>query len=221
MTLDQALAFAIVLGMVALFVWDGLRYDLVAMLALLVAMTAGIVPPEKAFEGFSDQVVIIVASALVLSAAVGKSGVIGRLIRLLEPRMTTTGTQVAVLAGSVGVLSAFMKNIGALAIFLPIAIQVARRRGTLASKLLTPMAFGSLIGGTVTLVGTSPNILVSRVRQEILGEPFGMFDFTPVGLGILASGLAFLTVGWRLADGAPRLRPKQRSKSSPTFRRCG
>ena len=204
MTLDQSFAFAIVLGMVALFVWNRLRYDLVAMLALLTAMTAGIVPPEKAFAGFSDQVVIIVASALVLSAAVGKSGVIGRLIRRVEPLMTTTGAQVAVLAGSVAVLSAFMKNIGALAIFLPIAVQVARRRGTPASKLLMPMAFGSLIGGTVTLVGTSPNILVSRVRQEILGEPFGMFDFTPVGLGILASGLAFLAVGWRLLPGGRR-----------------
>ena len=108
------------------------------------------------------------------------------------------------LAGSVAVLSAFMKNIGALAIFLPIAVQVAKRGGTPPSMLLMPMAFGSLIGGIVTLVGTSPNILVSRVRQEILGEPFGMFDFTPVGIGILVAGLAFLTVGWRLLPSGRR-----------------
>jgi di/tricarboxylate transporter len=209
MTLDQALALIVVLGMVVLFVWDRLRYDLVALLALLVAMGVGIVPPDKAFAGFSDQVVIIVASALVLSAAVGRSGVIGRFIRRLAPLMQTTGAQVAVLAGSVAVLSAFMKNIGALAIFLPIAVQVAKRGGTSASMLLMPMAFGSLIGGIVTLVGTSPNILVSRVRQEILGEPFGMFDFTPVGLGILAAGLAFLTIGWRL------LPSERRAQASP------
>ena len=91
MTLDQALALAVVLGMVALFVWDRLRYDLVALLALLVAMGVGIVPPDKAFTGFSDQVVIIVASALILSAAVGRSGVIGRFIRRLAPLMRTTG----------------------------------------------------------------------------------------------------------------------------------
>ena len=98
-----------------------------------------------------------------------------------------------------------MKNIGALAIFLPIAVQVARRSGTPPSKLLMPMAFDSpLIGGLVTLVGTSPNILVSRVRSELLGVPFGMFDFAPVGLGVVAAGLAFLSVGWRLLPGERR-----------------
>jgi di/tricarboxylate transporter len=198
MTLDQRIAFVILLGMVALFVWGRLRYDLVALLALLAAMVSGIVPPEKAFSGFSDEVVIIIASALVLSAAVSKSGVVGRLIRRLEPFMTTTQLQVAVLAPAVTFLSIFLKNVGALAIFLPFALQIARRSGTPPSKLLMPLSFGSLIGGLVTLVGTSPNLLVSRVREDILGKPFGMFDFAPVGLGIVVAGLAFLLVGWRL-----------------------
>ena len=198
MTLDQRIAFVILLGMVALFVWGRLRYDLVALLALLAAMVSGIVPPEKAFSGFSDEVVIIIASALVLSAAVSKSGVVGRLIRRLEPFMTTTQLQVAVLAPAVTFLSIFLKNVGALAIFLPFALQIARRSGTPPSKLLMPLSFGSLIGGLVTLVGTSPNLLVSRVREDILGKPFGMFDFAPVGLGIVVAGLAFILVGWRL-----------------------
>lgn len=201
LTLDQALAVTILIGLVALFVWNRLRYDLAALLGLLVAMACGVVPPDRAFAGFSDPVVVIVASALVVSAGVGKSGVIGRTVRNLEPRMRTTGIRVAVLTGSVAVLSAFMKNIGALAIFLPIAIQVARRSGTPASSLLMPMAFGSLIGGLVTLIGTSPNILVSRVRADLTGKPFAMFDFAPVGLGILAAGFAFLVVGWRLLPG--------------------
>lgn len=201
MTIEQQFAFAILLAMVALFVWGRLRYDLVALLALLAAMLSGIVPPEKAFSGFSDEVVIIVASALVLSAAVSKSGVVGRLIRRLEPFMKTTQLQVALLAPAVTFLSTFLKNIGALAIFLPFALQVARRSGTPPSKLLMPLSFGSLIGGLITLVGTSPNLLVSRVRQDILGEPFGMFDFAPVGLGIVIAGLAFLLVGWRLLPG--------------------
>lgn len=204
MTLDQALAFAIVIGMVALFVWNRLRYDLVALLALLAAMISGVVPVDKAFVGFSDQIVIIIASVLIVSAAVAKSRVIPRLVRAFEPYMRTTGLQVAVLTSAVTILSALMKNIGALAIFLPIAMQVARRSDTPVSKLLMPMSFGSLIGGLVTLIGTSPNILVSRMREEILGEPFAMFDFTPVGLGIVVAGLAFLSFGWRLLPGSRR-----------------
>ena len=203
-TTAQALVFAILTAMVALFVWNRFRYDLVALLALLAAMASGVVPPDKAFAGFGDQVVIIIASALVLSAAVGKSALIGRAIRRLEPRLRTTGARVVVLTTGVTVLSSLMKNIGALAIFLPVAIQVARRSGTPASALLMPMAFGSLVGGLVTLVGTSPNILVSRVREELTGVPFGMFDFTPVGLGVAAAALAFLAVGWRLLPGDRR-----------------
>jgi di/tricarboxylate transporter len=192
--------------MMVLFIWNKIRYDLTALLGLLAALAAGIVPVDKAFAGFSDQVVVIVASALIVSAGVGKSGVIGRAIRQIEPYMRTPGMQVAVLASGVALLSAFMKNIGALAIFLPIALQLARRSGTSASTLLMPMAFASLIGGVVTLVGTSPNILVSRVREEMTGQPFAMFDFAPVGVGIALAGLAFLTIGWRLL---PRERAAQ------------
>jgi di/tricarboxylate transporter len=203
-TIDQALAFAVIGGMMAMFVWNRLRYDLVALLGLLIAVACGIVPVDEAFAGFSDSVVVIVASVLVISAGVGTSNAIGRIIRRLQPYMRTTGRQVLVLTSGVTIMSAFMKNIGALAILLPIAVQVARRSGTAPSKLLMPMAFGSLIGGLVTLVGTSPNILVSRVRSELLGVPFGMFDFAPVGLGVVAAGLAFLSVGWRLLPGQRR-----------------
>jgi len=193
----------------------------VALLALLAAMASGVVTPETAFAGFGDQVVIIIASALVLSAAVGKSGVIGRAIRHVEPRLRTTGARVAALTAGVMVLSAVMKNIGALAIFLPIAVQVARRSGTSPSMLLMPMAFGSLVGGLVTLVGTSPNILVSRVRAELVGQPFAMFDFTPVGLGIAGAALAFLAFGWRLLPSGrgAQAHPRQPSRSNSTYRR--
>ncbi|MFN3400395.1 MAG: SLC13 family permease, partial [Ferrovibrio sp.] len=158
----------------------------------------GVGPADKALSGFSDQVVVLVASARVISAGVGKSTLIGRVVRKAEPFLTTTTRQVAALAFATTVMSAFMKNIGALAILLPIAIQIARRTDTPVSRLLMPMAFGSLIGGVVTLIGTSPNILVSRVRQELTGEPFAMFDFAPVGIGIAVAGLLFLVVGWRL-----------------------
>ena len=198
MTLDQGLAFAIVIGMMAMFVWGRFRYDLVAVLALLAAIAAGIVPANKAFTGFSDDIVIIVASALVVSAAVARSGVVERAVRMLGPYLTTLTRQIVALVGSVTLLSGFVKNIGALAMLMPIAFQLARRTGTSPSSLLMPMSFGALLGGIVTLVGTSPNIIVSRVREQILGEPFHMFDFTPVGAGIAIVGFAFLVFGWRL-----------------------
>lgn len=201
MTLPQALSFGLIAVIVALFIWNRFRFDLVALFGLLAALALGVVPADKAFSGFSDQVVVLVASALVISAGVGQSTLIGRLVRKCEPYLTTITLQVAALAFATTVMSAFMKNIGALAILLPVAIQMARRSETPVSYLLMPMAFGSLIGGVVTLIGTSPNILVSRVRTELTGQPFEMFDFAPVGLGIAVAGLLFLVVGWRLLPG--------------------
>jgi di/tricarboxylate transporter len=198
MTLDQALAFAIIGATIALFVWGRLAYDLVAVLALTASVAVGIVPAEKAFEGFADDIVIIVGSALLISAAVARSGVIETAMRPLLPYLTTVRAQVPALVGAVMFLSVFTKNIGALAIFMPVALQLARKTGTSPSSLLMPMAFGSLLGGLVTQVGTSPNIIVAKVREDITGEPFGMFDYTPVGLGITLLGLAFLSFGWRL-----------------------
>jgi di/tricarboxylate transporter len=198
MTTPQILAFTILSGMMALFVWGRLRYDLVAMLALLAAVLAGIVPYDKAFSGFSDDIIIIVGSALVVSAAVARSGVIETLLRPVAPFLTTPTMQVFVLTAVVAALSGFVKNIGALAMMMPVAFQLARKTGTPPSAMLMPMAFGSLLGGIVTLVGTSPNILVSRVREDILAKPFAMFDFTPVGALLAIGGVAFLAFGWRL-----------------------
>jgi di/tricarboxylate transporter len=198
MTVEQGLAFAIVIVMMALFAWGRWRYDLVAAMALLAAVGVGIVPPQEAFKGFSDDIVIIVGSALVVSAAVAQSGVIERVVRALGPYLRNTTQQIIALVGSVTVLSGFVKNVGALAMLMPIAFQLARRTNTAPSSLLMPMSFGALLGGIVTLVGTSPNIIVSRVREQILGEPFNMFDFTPVGVGVAAAGFLFLVFGWRL-----------------------
>jgi di/tricarboxylate transporter len=197
-TLDQAFVFAILLGMIGLFVWDRIRYDLVALIALLAALATGVVEAKQAFSGFSDPVLVIIASALVMSAAIGKSGVVQAVLRPLGAHLDSTTMQVFVLAGAVTVLSGFMKNIGAVAIFLPVALQMARRTGTAPSQLLMPLSFGSLLGGLTTLIGTSPNIIVSRVREEITGEPFRMFDYFPVGAGLSLVGIAFLTLGWRL-----------------------
>ena len=121
MTLDQAFAFAIILGTIGLLIWDRIRYDLVALVALLASIASGIVKPDEAFRGFSNDIVIIVGSALVVSAAIGRSGLVETLMKPLVPRMGTSFMQVAVLGSAVTALSAFIKNIGALAIFIPIA----------------------------------------------------------------------------------------------------
>jgi len=194
MSFQQGAAFAIVVAMMALFVWDRLRYDVVAMLALFAAVIVGIVPADKAFSGFSDDVVIIVAAALIVSGAVAKSGIAELALRPFTPYLKSLRTQVFVLVLAVTLLSTFIKNVGALAILMPVAFQMAKRTGTSASQLLMPLAFGSLLGGLVTMIGTSPNIIVSRVREEIVGQPFRMFDYAPVGGALAALGLVGITL---------------------------
>ena len=201
MTTDQILAFSLVGAVVAMLVWDRLRYDVVAVLALLAGVLMGLVPAKEAFSGFADDIVIIIASALIVSAGIARSGVVDVLVRPMAARLSTPSRQIAFLGGAVAVMSALMKNIGALAIFLPIAMQLARRHRTGVHRVLMPMAFASLMGGLMTLVGTSPNIIVARVRADIVGEPFAMFDYLPVGLGITVAGMALLTVAWRLLPG--------------------
>ena len=209
MSRDQILTIILLLGLIALFLWDRLRYDLVALLALLAAVAAGIVPADKAFNGFSNPVLPLIGAALIVSVAIGQSGAIELLLRYLNPVMRSNDLQVGVLAACVAVLSAFMKNIGALAIFIAAALQVARRNKRSPSEFLMPLSFASLLGGSMTLIGTSPNLLASAVRQELTGQPFHMFDFTPVGAGLALCGTLFLAVGWRLL-------PRRRGAASNT-----
>lgn len=207
MNLPQVLAFSVLIGMMLLFLWGRIRYDMVAILALLVSLLVGIVPPEKAFTGFADDIVIIVASALVISAAIARSGIVEAAIERFAGRVSRVGSQLFVLVGTVTLLSGFVKNIGALAMMMPAAFQMAKRAHTSPSCLLMPMAFGSLLGGLVTLIGTSPNVIVSRVREDMTGEPFGMFDYAPVGLGLSFAGLLFLRFGYKLLPAGRRAAP--------------
>ncbi|RUV43913.1 MAG: SLC13 family permease [Mesorhizobium sp.] len=192
MTMPQILSFAVTFVMMAAFVWGRYRYDLVAAAALLLALAVGIVPFDKAFSGFSDDIVIIVGSALLVSAGIARSGIMELAIARFAPKLSGVRSQLALLVIVVTCLSAFVKNIGALAIMIPIAFQFARRSGTSPSIFLMPMAFGSLLGGLMTQVGTSPNIVVSRVREQLTGTAFTMFDFAPVGAAVAAAGMIFL-----------------------------
>lgn len=198
MTLQQGLAFGLVGGAIVAFVWGRFRYDLVALAALAAGLAMGIIPASAAFDGFANDVTVIIACALVVSAAFARSGVIEMAMRGVLPRLRTERSQVPVLTGAVTLLSMATKNVGALAIMMPVALQVARRTGSAPSRLLMPMAFGAMAGGMVTLVGTAPNIIVAEVRQEMLGRPFAMFDYAPVGLGLTALALVFLAFAYRI-----------------------
>lgn len=198
MTLPQGLAFGLVGLTIAAFVWGRFRYDLIALGALLAGLVIGVIPAEAAFDGFRNDITIIIAAALVVSAAFSRSGIVELVLRRLLPLLKTERSQAPVLTVAVTLLSMVTKNVGALAIMLPVALSVSRKTGTPPSRLLMPMAFGAMAGGMVTLVGTSPNIIVSGVREEMLGRPFAMFDYAPVGLALTAIAIVFLVFGYRL-----------------------
>jgi len=198
LTAPQALSFAIIGGAVLVFAWGRFRYDVVALVALFVGVLTKDVPIKGAFSGFTSDVVIIIACALIVSAAIQQSGVIEWAVRPLLDRLKSTSTQVPVLAAATAFLSTLTKNVGALAIMMPVALRITRNTESSPSSLLMPMSFMSLLGGLVTLVGTSTNIIVSQVREETVGEPFKMYDFAPVGLTLTLLGLVFVSFGWRL-----------------------
>ncbi|MEN5277092.1 SLC13 family permease [Brucella sp. TWI432] len=192
MTHPQILSFAVIILMMGAFIWGRFRYDIVALCSLLLAVAVGVVPYDQAFTGFSDDIVIIVGSALIVSAGVARSGLMQNAVQRFLPDINSVRLQLAVLVAIVTVLSAFVKNVGALAIMIPVAFQFARRSNVSPSTFLMPMAFGALLGGLMTQVGTSPNIVVSRIRGEMVGQPFTMFDFTPVGAILASVGLIYL-----------------------------
>ncbi len=199
MTFDQISVLGLLLATILMFIWNRWRYDVVAGMALLTAIYLGLVDANKAFEGFSHPAVITVACVLVISKALQNSGLVDILLGLLaRARHHTTG-QIVANCGIAGFLSAFMNNVGALALMLPVSIRDAEKAKRRASEILMPLSFASLLGGLITLIGTPPNIIIATMRKESLGESFGMFDFAPVGLTVAVCGFLYIvTIGWRL-----------------------
>lgn len=195
---DQLIVFAVLATTLGLFVWNRWRYDIVAIGALLVVTLAGIVPPEEAFMGLGHPAVITVAAVLVLSRGLLNGGVVDSLARHLTKVGERPWIQVLTLTGIVALCSGFMNNVGALALFMPVAVWMSRQSGRSPSYLLMPLAFGSLLGGTLTLIGTPPNIIIAGYRRDTGEAPFGMFDFLPVGLAITLAGVLFIALLWRL-----------------------
>lgn len=199
MTLQVWLIFITLAVTLALFIHGRWRYDVVAVLALLIVVFTGLIPIERAFSGFSNPAVITVAAVLVVSRGLQNSGAVDLIGQWLGKIKGGIPIQLLALTAIVTILSAFMNNIGALALMLPVAIKMARDRNLSPSVYLMPIAFASHFGGMITLIGSPSNLLVSAFREQAVGDPFRIFDFTPVGLGIALAGILYISfIGWRL-----------------------
>ncbi len=200
MSTEQLLILSILVGTIAAFLWGRWRHDMVAIAALLACVLSGLVQPGDAFAGFGHPAVVTVACVLVLSRALQTSGAVDALTQAVLPAGAGPTLSIGALTLLAAVLSAFMNNVGALALLMPVALQLANRLELPPGKLLMPLAAASILGGTTTLIGTPPNLIVSGFRANQPGmSGFGMFEFTAVGLPLTLVGIGFIVVlGWRL-----------------------
>ena len=211
MTSDQIQILLVLAATVGLFLWGRWRHDIVALACLLACVYLGLVPSADAFAGLGHPAVITVACVLVLSAALQSTGAVDLLAQRALPTSTGPMLSIAAITGLGAVLSAFMNNVGAMALLMPVAIQIAKRLELPPGKVLMPLAFGTILGGMTTLIGTPPNLIVSGFRAQAGPASFGMFDFTPVGLAVAVAGVAFAALaGWRLV-------PSREKKDAESF----
>lgn len=209
--MEMKVVFGTLILAVILFAWGKIRYDLVSIICLLILVLFGIVPAEEAFLGFAHPAVITVGMVLVVSHGLARSGLVESMAKILIEKDLSFTVQLAILCILVCFASAFMNNVGALAMTMPLAVLIANKHGHSASSYLMPIAFASLLGGMTTLIGTPPNIIISTFRAEQFGQRFRMFDFASVGLGIAVIGLAFIIfIGWRFV---PKRAPKGDDKN--------
>ena len=199
MTVDQVIISLIFTGLFIFLIWGKIRYDIVAFTFLIIAVISGQININDAFKGFSHPATILVALVLLVSAGMVNSGVIYLITNSAFRAVRSTTKHVLVISSLGAFLSSFINNIAALALLMPIDLQVAKKANRTARSTLMPLSFATILGGMVTLVGTPPNIIISSIRQQSVGEPFNFFDFTPVGLIVCLSGLFFITsIGWKL-----------------------
>src|SRR5690554_5220875 len=206
MSVDQILILVILLVTIVLFIVDKWRHDVVALLALTACVVVGVVPGDIAFSGFSHPAVITVACVLVMSYSLQRTGAIDVVANTLAPGATSPTLTIAALTGLAALMSAFMNNVGAMALLMPVAIQLANRLKIAPGQVLMPVAFGAILGGMTTLIGTPPNLIVAGFRAGYADQGFGMFSFTPVGFAVAFIGVVFLALaGWRLVPVRQRM----------------
>ena len=199
MTQDQAMLFGLLFFVFVFLIWGRWRYDLVAFIALLVAVLIGVVPKDQAFSGFGHPATIIIALVLIVSRGLSNSGAIELVARHVVKASRKLAAHITIMSGLAAGLSALMNNVAALALLMPVDMQAAKKAGRSPSLSLMPLSFASILGGMITMIGTPPNIVVAEFRGDALGEPYRMFDFAPVGLACAAIGVAYVAlIGWRL-----------------------
>ena len=199
MTTDQTLLFILLFLVFVFLIWGRWRYDLVAFVALMVALLLGLIPVDKAFSGFGHPATVIIALVLIVSRGLSNSGVIELLARYFVDSSRRLAAHIGMMSGLAAGLSALMNNVAALALLMPLDLQAARKSGRSPSLTLMPLSFASILGGMITLIGTPPNIVIAEFRGDALGEPFQMFDFAPVGMACAIVGVAYVAlIGWRL-----------------------
>ncbi|WP_298971989.1 SLC13 family permease [uncultured Roseobacter sp.] len=199
MTTDQIILFTLFGAVFGLLLWGRFRYDIVAFTALMIGVVLGVVPTEEAFSGFGHPATLVVALVLVVSAGLVRSGAVFLITRTLVDASRSLGAHIALMGAIGGVLSAFMNNVAALALLMPVDIQTARKAGRPPGLSLMPLSFATILGGMATLIGTPPNIIIASIREDALGAPFAMFDFAPVGGAAALAGMVFVAlIGWRL-----------------------
>lgn len=205
MTQPQWMILAILAATLCLFLYGRWRHDIVAAAALLTSVIVGLVPADEAFAGFSHPAVITVACVLILSSALLHTGVVDLMAQRLLPTKAGPTFTIGALVTLSAVLSSFMNNVGALALLMPIAMQIAQRQNLPPGKILMPLAFGTMLGGMTTLIGTPSNLIVSGFRKELGQGAFDMFAFTPVGIAIATGGVLFIALlGWRIVPARER-----------------
>ena len=196
---DQTILFCLLGVVFGLLVWGKVRYDLVAFGALVIAIVIGVVPQEEAFSGFGHHATVIIALVLIVSRGLSNSGAIELIARHVVEGGRSLYLHISVMSGVSAVLSAVMNNVAALALLMPIDMQAAKKAKRSVRLSLMPLSFASILGGMITLIGTPPNIIIASFRETAIGEPFGMFDFSPVGAVTALAGVIFIVlVGWRL-----------------------
>ncbi|HEY8569097.1 SLC13 family permease [Microbulbifer sp.] len=199
MTFDQIVILAIIAITIVLFIWGPWRHDMVALASLLACVFTGLIEPEDAFTGFGHPAVVTVACVLVLSRGLQSTGAMDVLAQKVVPKKSGVTLAIGTLTALGAGMSGFMNNVGAMALLMPVATDLADRYELPPGRVLMPLSFGTILGGMTTLIGTPPNLIVSGFRASAGAGSFGMFDFTPVGLVVALVGVLFVAlIGWRL-----------------------
>jgi di/tricarboxylate transporter len=200
---DQSIVFTLIVLIFIFFIWNKVRYDLVAFAALVIASVLGVVSKEQVFDGFGHPAVIIVALVLVISRGLIYSGAVEIITKQASKFVSGIQSHIAVMGSVSALLSSVINNIAALAILMPADMQLNKKNKRSVSSTLMPLSFASILGGMVTMIGTAPNVVIAQYRGDALGTPYSMFDFSLVGGVVAISGIIFIALfGWRLVPQA-------------------